>query len=216
VRAKLKFIIIPYLIKSVIVLITMTCRVRWHNKEALDALNENNEGWIVGMWHNCSTFAPWAMRNRNITCMVSASRDGEYVARLGSLFGNKTVRGSSSKGSSAATRAVLRLLRKGLPIAMTPDGPRGPKYKVQRGILFLAAAGHSPILPFHIEASRQWVLDSWDDHRLPKPFSIIHIGIGEPTVIDKELLANNPEQAAQKVQKAMMKNVHYLQEQAAR
>jgi len=51
---------------------------------------------------------------------------------------------------------------------------------------------------------------------MPKPFSIIHIGIGEPTVIDKELLANNPEQAAQKVQKAMMKNVHYLQEQAAR
>lgn len=213
-RTKLKFIVIPYLIKTVIVLITLTCRVRWHNKEALEELSNGDTGWIISMWHNCSTFAPWAMRNRGITCMVSASRDGEYVARLGALFGNKTVRGSSSKGSSAATRAVLKLLRSGKPIAMTPDGPRGPKYAVQPGVLFLAAAGRSPIVPLHIEASRQWVLNSWDKHRLPKPFSTIHIGIGVPTWVDRDLLSEQPEQAAQMVQDVMLTNVRYLQEQA--
>lgn len=195
-------------------LITLTCRIRWHNKETLEALSEGDAAWIVSMWHNCSTFAPWAMRNRGITCMVSASRDGEYVARLGALFGNKTVRGSSSKGSSAATRAVLKLLRKGEPIAMTPDGPRGPKYAVQPGVLFLAAAGRSPIVPLHIEASRQWVLNSWDNHRLPKPFSTIHIGIGKPTMVERDLLKQQPELAAKMVQEAMMDNVNHLKEQA--
>jgi len=155
VRTPLKFIVIPFLIKSVMILITMTCRVRWQDKQVIEDLEESEQAWILSMWHNCSTFAPWAMRNRNITCMVSASRDGEYVARLGALFGNKTVRGSSSKGSSSATRAVLKLLKQGKAVALTPDGPRGPKYTVQSGVPWLASVSNTPIVPFHIEASRK-------------------------------------------------------------
>lgn len=191
-------------------MITMTCRVRWHDRETIEAFTESESPWIVSMWHNCSTFAPWAMRDRGITCMVSASRDGEYVARLGALFGNKTVRGSSSKGSSSATRAVLKLLRSGEPVALTPDGPRGPKYQVQHGVLWLASAAKAPIVPLHIEASRQWVLKSWDNHRFPKPFSTIHIGIGKPCAVDRAMFKQDPNTAAGLVQKAMMDNVYRL------
>ena len=191
-------------------LITMTCRVKWHDKDVMESYAQGTDSWIIAMWHNCSTFAPWAMRDRGMTCMVSASRDGEYVARLGALFGNKTVRGSSSKGSSGATRAVLKLLRGGEAIALTPDGPRGPKYTVQSGVLWLAAASTSPIVPLHLEASRQWVLNSWDNHRFPKPFSTIHIGIGQPVLIDRALFKENPEHAAELVRKSMMDNVNRL------
>lgn len=208
--SSLKFIVIPYLIKWVMTLITMTCRVRWHDKQIMEEFIAADQPWILSMWHNCSTFAPWAMRNRNLTCMVSASRDGEYVARLGALFGNRTVRGSSSKGSSSATRAVLKLLRSGEAIALTPDGPRGPKYSVQSGVLWLASAGKAPIVPLHIEASRQWVLKSWDNHRFPKPFSTIHIGIGKPISVDRVMFKERPEQAAEMVQVAMMNNVNRL------
>ena len=162
------------------------------------------------MWHNCSTFSPWAMKGKNLTCMVSASRDGEYIARLAALFGNRTIRGSSSKNSSSATRAVLKLLRAGESIALTPDGPRGPKYSVQLGVVWLAAAAKVPIVPFHIEASRQWRLNSWDNHRFPKPFSTIHIGFGKPVTIDRVLFKQDPEQAAKLVQQAMMDNVNKL------
>jgi lysophospholipid acyltransferase (LPLAT)-like uncharacterized protein len=93
---------------------------------------------------------------------------------------------------------------------LTPDGPRGPKYSVQPGIVWLAAAAHAPIVPFHIEASRQWVLDSWDNHRFPKPFSTIHIGFGKPIAIDRVLFKQDPEQAAKLVQQAMMDNVNKL------
>lgn len=213
-KSEVKFFIIPRLIKLVMTLVTMTCRVRWHNKAQLDELTKSDQAWVLSMWHNCSTFAPWAMRNRGLTCMVSASRDGEYVARLGALFGNKTVRGSSSKGSSSATRAVLKLLRSGAAVALTPDGPRGPKYQVQHGVLWLAAAGQAPIVPFHIEASRQWVLNSWDNHRFPKPFSTIHIGIGQPTYIDRVQFKQNPDQLAEQVRCAMMDNVTVLKQAA--
>jgi len=192
----------------------MTCRVRWQDKQVMEDLVESKEAWILSMWHNCSTFAPWAMRDRNITCMVSSSRDGEYVARLGALFGNKTVRGSSSKDSSSATRAVLKLLKKGEPIALTPDGPRGPKDSVQSGVPWLAAAAHAPIVPFHIEASRQWVLKSWDNHRFPKPFSTIYIGVGKPITVDRVLLKENPQAISDLVRKAMMDNVNRLKELA--
>ncbi len=191
-------------------LVTLTCRVRWHDKHHEDDFRQGGSPRVYGMWHNCSTFSPWAMKGGNLTCMVSASRDGEYVARLAALFGNRTIRGSSSKGSSSATRAALKLLKNGDSIALTPDGPRGPKYSVQPGVLWLAAAAGVPILPFHIEASRQWVLDSWDNHRFPKPFSTIHIGFGKPVKVDRVLLKEQPEKAAELVQKAMMDNVNKL------
>ena len=209
-KTPLKFIVIPYVIKFIMTMITLTCRVKWHDKGVMENYANGNDSWIMTMWHNCSTFAPWAMRNRGMTCMVSASRDGEYVARLGALFGNKTVRGSSSKGSSGATRAVLKLLRNGNAVALTPDGPRGPKYTVQSGVLWLAAASKSPIVPLHLEASRQWVLNSWDNHRFPKPFSTIHIGIGKPVHIDRVMFKENPEQAAELVKTSMMNNVNRL------
>ncbi|MFT6034380.1 MAG: lysophospholipid acyltransferase (LPLAT)-like uncharacterized protein [Arenicella sp.] len=191
-------------------LIALTCRVRWHDKENADQFTRINSSVVFGMWHNCSTFSPWAMKGKNLTCMVSASRDGEYIARLAALFGNRTIRGSSSKNSSSATRAVLKLLRAGESIALTPDGPRGPKYSVQPGVVWLAAAAKVPIVPFHIEASRQWRLNSWDNHRFPKPFSTIHIGFGKPVTIDRVLFKQDPEQAAKLVQQAMMDNVNKL------
>ncbi len=213
-RSNLKFIVIPHLVKWLISLITLTCRVRWHNREQLEQLLADQQPFVLSMWHNCSTIAPWAMRNRQITCIVSDSRDGEYVARLGALYGNKTARGSSSKGSSRVTRALLKLLRGGEPIAMTPDGPRGPLYQVQNGVVWLAAAGRAPVLPLHVEASRQWVLNSWDKHRFPKPFSTIHIGIGEPVDISTEMLSERPEHCAALVQTTMMNNVRALQSAA--
>lgn len=194
--------------------ITATSRIRWHNKEVLEELERDQTAAIFSFWHNCSTFAPWALQGRGYTCMVSASRDGEYVARLGALFGNNTVRGSSSKGSAAATRQILRLLRQGKVVALTPDGPRGPKYQVQPGIVFLASAAGVPIIPLHIEASRQWVLNSWDKHRFPKPFSTIHIGLGKPLLLDRVLVKQQPELAAQHLREAMMKNVDLLKRAA--
>jgi lysophospholipid acyltransferase (LPLAT)-like uncharacterized protein len=215
-RKQLKFIVIPYLIKLLMWLIMMTCRVRWHNRHAWDELQQSGQAYVIGVWHNCSTISAWAMRGNSISVMVSDSNDGEYAARLVKLFGNNTVRGSSSRRGQKAIKDALMLLRENKPIAITPDGPRGPCYQVQSGILWFAATAGVPILPLHIESSRQWVLDSWDGHLFPKPFSTMHIGLGRPTIVSREMMRNNPDDAVKIVRGAMMDNVYAMQTASGR
>ena len=210
-RTKIKFILVPYLIKIIMVLITITCRVKSHNRSKYDDLVASKSSFVLSMWHNCSTIAGWVMRRSSVTVMVSDSRDGEYVSRLAILFGISTMRGSTSSGSAKAVRAALGLISKNKPIAITLDGPRGPKYKMQHGALWFAAAGKVPIVPLHIEANRQWVLKSWDQHRFPKPFSTIHVGFGDPIFIERASLEENIEKIAQEVEQKMVANVRVVQ-----
>ena len=216
VRTPIKFIIVPYLIKFIILLITATCRVRRHNGSIYEQHLDSNRSFVLSSWHNCSTIAGWALRGSKITVMVSDSRDGEYVSRLANLFGIKTMRGSSSSGSAKAVRAALRLMSKGKPIGLTIDGPRGPKYKMQHGALWFAASGKVPIVPMHIEASRQWVLNSWDSHLFPKPFSTIHIGFGEPIFLERAALEQNIDKVALEVEGDMMATVRAVQAACAK
>lgn len=207
-----KFIVVPFLIKIFTVLITWSCRVRWHNRDHYRKLLAEQKPFVVATWHNCSTIAAWALQNSGITVMISDSRDGEYVSRLAKHFGINSMRGSSSRGAKKAVRTGLELLRSKRPIAITPDGPRGPRYKVQSGVLWFAAAGGVPIIPLHIEASRQWVMNSWDGHRFPKPFSTIHVSFGEPVMITRDDLQDDIQAAAARLEQAMMGNVAVAQQ----
>ncbi len=146
--------------------------------------------------------------------MVSDSRDGEYIARCGHVFGNKVLRGSSSKGSAKATRSALRLLKKNETIAITPDGPRGPAHKLQSGVLWLSSLAAAPILPFHIEVNRHWRFKSWDGQKLPQPFSTIHVSVGEPYFTDREILQATPDSVVNEFEQIMMNNTNQAREHA--
>jgi len=208
VPEKIKLFIIPLLIRLIMGLITLTCRVRWINKDIYhDALTNDDKPFVLSMWHNSCTIAAWVMRGSRITVMVSDSKDGEYVSRLAKYFGIETIRGSSSSGSEKAIRAALRLLARKKPIAITPDGPRGPIYKMKSGALWFSASSKAPIIPLHIESSRQWQFKSWDKHCFPKPFSTIYVGIGEPIYLERSALEEDIESVMLQVEDDMMKNV---------
>ena len=147
------------------------------------------------------------MRNSPVTVMVSDSKDGEYVSRFANMMGIKTIRGSTSKGAAKAVKASLKLMRAGKPIALTPDGPRGPRYVFQHGALWFAASSNVPIIPMHIKASREWAYNSWDKQTFPKPFSTINVSFGEPIMLDRLELENNVNAEAEKVQQSMLINV---------
>jgi lysophospholipid acyltransferase (LPLAT)-like uncharacterized protein len=138
--------------------------------------------------------------------MVSRSRDGELIARFAAGFGFKYARGSSSKGATGATRTLLRYLKQNKPVAITPDGPRGPKHKLQPGILWLSAVSQKPILMAHVEATRQWTAPGWDELKIPKPFSTIHVQWAEPFQIERESLKNNEDKVVKMVEKLMLDN----------
>lgn len=185
----------------------MTCKVRFHNSHQCDDMLDSEEPFVLCLWHDCSTVAGWVLRNSSVTVMVSDSRDGEYVARFSKLMGINTIRGSTSKGAGKAVKAGLKLLFKKKSLAITPDGPRGPRYAMQTGALKFAAASGAPIIPMHIKATSEWELNSWDRQCYPKPFSTIHVRFSQGINISKDVLESNIEEATKSVQEAMMSNL---------
>ena len=126
---------------------------------------------ILCFWHRAIFPATWAFRHQQIGVFSSVSFDGEYTARIISRFGYIPIRGSSTRGGVRAFLASRRRLQRGLTVAATTDGPRGPVYVAKPGPVLLASKSGVPIVAFHIAVENAWMLNSWDKLIIPKPFS---------------------------------------------
>ncbi len=137
---------------------------------------------IYMFWHrNLLLLALYRIGNP-VAVMVSSSQDGELIAGPIEELGLITVRGSTTRQGSAAIRKMLKLASR-YQLAITPDGPKGPSQKIQPGIIYIAYLAKIPIIPVTASASREWIFNSWDRFRLPKPFSRITVTFGEPVFI---------------------------------
>ena len=135
---------------------------------------------LVAAWHNRILALPlcyqWMCRSRRpLTVLTSPSRDGALLEALVAQFGIGAVRGSSSKRGITALRELQTELANHTDVIITPDGPRGPVYKLSPGIVFLASKTRLPIMVVHVEYEKFWELRSWDRFRIPKPFSQVNI-----------------------------------------
>ena len=142
--------------------------------------------FILAFWHECvlmSLHSRWRVPTKAI---ISRSKDGEIVAGVLERYGAETARGSSSRGGEIALREVLRDIRSGKNISLTPDGPKGPRRVVKEGVVFIAQASGLPIVPFHFTAKRKTLLRSWDRHIVPMPFSRALYVYGEPIVVPRD------------------------------
>jgi lysophospholipid acyltransferase (LPLAT)-like uncharacterized protein len=192
--------------------LAFTLRIERHNHEALMRYKSDGKPYILSVWHACVLWTPFFHRRHGIRALVSASRDGEIIARVVEATGNATVRGSSRRGGSKAFRQLLRLANEGNPICIVPDGPLGPAFESQGGVSTLSAKTDVVVIPFHYESARQWVAHgAWDKHRIPKPFSHIHLKYGEPFTIPRGLTSL---EARNLVQDRMIKNMHECQKLA--
>ncbi len=149
---------------------------------------------LITFWHNrilgitLAAHRRYPKRTRHgITVLTSPSKDGEILARLVGAFGMGAVRGSSSRRGSQALRELVRLVRSGGDIAITPDGPRGPRYSLGPGVILLAQATGAAIIPAHAKFSRCLRMKTWDGFIIPLPFSTISVTIGEPITIPRVL-----------------------------
>jgi lysophospholipid acyltransferase (LPLAT)-like uncharacterized protein len=132
------------------------------------------------MWHEALLPLLWQRRNLGITIVVSAARDGRYLADFAARLGYLAVQGSSSKGGVRALVGAIRVLRDGGQVGFTPDGPRGPRRGLKPG--FLAAAQRTGALVYPMHASATWSrrLASWDRFLLPLPGARVHVVVGAP------------------------------------
>lgn len=142
-------------------------------------------GYIHAAWHSQLAFMLYALRGLGISALVSRSADGEYAARITRKFGFNTVRGSSSRGGVQSVMELVDRGRQGFPLAITPDGPRGPKHKAQHGIIYLAQKTGMAILPVGAGLSRSIILNSWDNFEVPLPFGKAEIIYGEPIKVSE-------------------------------
>ena len=130
----------------------------WHNRLAL-CLNAYNK------------YAVPRVQTRGLAAMVSASRDGAFLSAVLEDFKVQPVRGSSSRRGRQALLEMTRWAERGYDLAITPDGPRGPCYKVQPGIISLAQVTGLPIIPFSYQLDWKFRIKSWDRFQVPVLFT---------------------------------------------
>ncbi|MBN1254591.1 MAG: lysophospholipid acyltransferase family protein [Deltaproteobacteria bacterium] len=152
-------------------LIGMTMRITLIDPHHTSPYGKPAKPLIYAFWHNQQLLAAYFFRNFGIRVLVSRSRDGDYITRVLEYFGFRTVRSSTSSGKVNALRGLVRELKDGHHVAITPDGPRGPVYRAQPGVVFLGALSGHAVVPFGCASSRAWQLRSWDRFEIPKPFS---------------------------------------------
>ncbi len=178
-REKFLAFLISYLLR--VLFTTIRLRV---NDQAGFTVSPPASPVIIAFWHNriCAitlTFLRKYPPSRSgVVVLTSPSRDGGLLAQIMAAFRMDSVRGSSSRRGSQALFELTEKLRQGFDIAITPDGPRGPKYHLHPGLIFLARSTSTRILPVHAHFSHAITLKSWDGFRIPLPFSRMDVIIG--------------------------------------
>ena len=142
---------------------------------------------VFAFWHARLLPLAFTHRGRGIGVLISRHHDGELIARVVERLGFTTARGSSTRGGEAGVRDMLRLAERGHPLAITPDGPRGPAEVAKAGVVMIASRSGLPVLPVVSSASRAWRLSSWDGFRIPWPFARVVVAYGEPIHVPARL-----------------------------
>lgn len=207
-RKRLILFWIPRLIRLMIKVLGLTYKTRWVGLENLERLKAENRNWIYATWHDNILMDALFLRNQGLISLVSASTDGRLAARVLELMGNQSIAGSTSRDGTKALLTMIKQIRAGQNGAITPDGPRGPRYRLQEGIIYIGQKTGAPLVPIHIEGDRQWILEkSWDKHKLPKPFSTVHIRVGSPYHVPEKLTKEQLEMTKSDFEIRMMENV---------
>ncbi len=190
-------------------LLAATLRFRSEN---LDVSHRRTPGesFIFAFWHNRLLLIPvvWerflqppgAPGGKGLT---STSRDGELIAQFLARFGVGPVRGSATRRGSTALRELVRWLRKGHDVGITPDGSRGPRYEVKPGLVLLAQLSGRRIVPLSFEYTSAWRTKSWDRFYIPKPFSRVTFVVGEPFAVQRTATPEEFEAERQRCEAAM-------------
>jgi lysophospholipid acyltransferase (LPLAT)-like uncharacterized protein len=185
-----------------------TWRSRWQD---CGQYPESKGPVIYCVWHNRLTaalasyndFLQARWPDRGLAAMISASRDGGLVASVVERFGVQPIRGSTSRRGPQALLEATTWMKRQYSIVITPDGPRGPVYEVQEGIILLAQLTGRPIIPTSNFTRWKIRLRSWDRFQIPLPFAFCQSYYGAPIWVPREASEAEREQLRAKLESAM-------------
>lgn len=163
----------------------------WHNRLSLSALS----------W---DSFAQSLWPSTGMCALISASKDGALMTAFVEKFGVHVVRGSSSRRGPQALLEAAGWLEKKYSITITPDGPRGPRYKAKIGAIQLAMVTGAPIIPVSYHIHHKYCFNSWDGFQVPLPFSRCDMRFGDPIRVPRDATDEQREQLRQQLETALM------------
>lgn len=176
----------PWMAFSLIKFLQRTMKIQELNGELIRDQWTKGGNVIGAFWHGTLLMMPLVYRGRGLKVLVSRHRDGEFIGRMIKLLGVGTIRGSTTRGGASGIRGLARALKEGYDVAIAPDGPRGPRHRVQPGVIQLAKMSGCPIFPLTFSASPKKLLHTWDHFLIPFPFSRGVFMWGEPIWVDSE------------------------------
>ncbi|MBI3851421.1 MAG: lysophospholipid acyltransferase family protein [Verrucomicrobia bacterium] len=187
-----------------------TLRYHWQDRSGLCSTPPVGQA-IYCIWHNRLSLSMAAYQEyiqprteaRGLAALVSASRDGGMLAGVLECFGVQPVRGSSSRRGPQALLELTSWAERGYDLAITPDGPRGPRYIVQEGVMSLAQLTGLPIVPFSFCAHRKIQMKSWDRFQIPLPFSRCEMILEKPVCVPRNATSEERAALRQQLQQAL-------------
>ncbi|HXI64149.1 MAG TPA: lysophospholipid acyltransferase family protein [Gemmatimonadales bacterium] len=161
-------------------LLAATWRYRIHGWEHVVAARATGRPVIYILWHSRILPLLYHRRGEGMALLISRHRDGGYLAELSERWGYRVVRGSSKRGGEVGLLGLVRALKSGGEVALTPDGPRGPTERMKPGALAAAQHANALVVPSGARASSAWWIQSWDRFCVPRPFATVDIVYSAP------------------------------------
>lgn len=196
-----------------LVLRLLNATLRWEEW----GFSDQEQYWVDGpprvlvFWHGRQLLMPWIYLNhrrspssRPISALISQHTDGRMIAKAMAFLGVRSIAGSSTRGGREALFELIRTLQRGEHIGITPDGPRGPVYKLKPGVVRIAQRSGAKIYPTTISAERYWQFRSWDHMILPKPFSRALLVMGSPISVPSELSNEDAQRINAEIEAALI------------
>ncbi|XOB61841.1 lysophospholipid acyltransferase family protein [Campylobacterota bacterium DY0563] len=196
--------VVPFILQLFVRFIYLTSKKVFHHPKI-----DLNEPFIVTFWHGELLMQPFNYKKikpkGKVSAMISEHKDGEAITRTVEYLGIDSIRGSSTRGGAKALIGAIKELKAGDDIAITPDGPKGPRHSVADGIVAISQKTNARILIFNCKPTKYWQFNSWDKFIVPKPFGKLEFFIQEPfdinsldtneakELIKKKLLLNSME-----------------------
>ena len=187
-------------------LLTLTLRVEYVNTENKSKAQQlsSNQKYIYALWHQNLLMALSSHAHQTCAMIVSSSKDGELVATACKHYGHYPVRGSSHRGAIRALAEMMKVIKSNQHFgAITVDGPKGPKYEVKKGIIDIAKKCQTPIVPLSFYPKSYWEFKSWDNFRLPKPFTKFIVVYGRPINVSAQIEKENYDKICQEIKNAL-------------
>ncbi len=191
-----------------------TMRLAYRGREHLEAARRDPGGFILAFWHSRFVMMPFAYPpGGRITVLSSTHRDSELLARILVRFGFDLSKGSSTRGGAAGLLDIVRKVRQGFDVGITPDGPKGPRRRVKPGLVATARLTGLPIVPVTFSAAPAGRLRSWDRTLLPRPFSRGIFVYGEPVRVARDAGDEEQERARRRVEEDLDRLTDLLDEE---